>query len=120
MSDVKWEYKAAENVISDLDGRRGIDIGGFDEDIVEEITQTLTDIILKASPEPPESDSFAELISVSSILRHRIDQMLKAIDAGSIDSEEIDLGDGNQPHRWHEEWAHGTRDILQKLGEPNE
>ena len=37
MSNKTWTREAAENVISDLDGRRGIDIGGFDEDIVEEL-----------------------------------------------------------------------------------
>ena len=45
-----------------------------------------------------------------------LEQMLTAVDAGDIDS--VEMGGepevGIAPYRWHEEWAHYTRDLLSR------
>lgn len=47
-------------------------------------------------------------------LREALRQMLRAIDAGSIDSEQLpgDMDSGIAPYKWHEEWAYHARAAL--------
>ncbi len=47
-------------------------------------------------------------------------QMVSAIDAGGIDSEGVEFDDSEQqPHKWHEEWAHHARSALSALEQSN-
>lgn len=47
----------------------------------------------------------------------RLKEFIAAFDAGcvEINSQEIDRGDGTQPHPWHEEWLHLARSALQSV-----
>lgn len=65
-------------------------------------------------PASLEAEANARLIAAAPEMLDLIQRMISAIDAGSVDSEEIDLGDGTQPHRFHEEWAHYARAAISK------
>lgn len=49
-------------------------------------------------------------------LREALENMVAAIDGEIIDSPEMDgdPGEGIQPYRWHEEWAHYARAALKE------
>ena len=61
----------------------------------------------------------AELEGKLQAARKSISTMLDAIGHGSVQSAEIDLGDGTQPHKFHEEWAYHARAALSDSPPPD-
>lgn len=52
-------------------------------------------------------------------IQRRVYEMLDAIENGAIDSAEIDLGDGAQPFKLHEEWAYYARRTISATPPPD-
>lgn len=77
-----------------------------------EATTNETRVLKTISPEQHDA-----LLKCAEALR----EMLGAIEAGSIDSEECpgDPDSGIMPYRWHQEWAHYAKSALSLLEQSN-